>query len=204
MRAEENALERFIMLGVAIVALAASESGSAAQVQASRNVAMTSVSCGNAHRSIDDSSSHVSMSGLGTKLTGIATKKDRIPDFIRPVDGHEIVSLCANDTDGDAGAINFAVTVGAIVKAAADGIVVYAGGLTGFGDVVVIRHKAGWITAYSCEGRLLVKRGDKTLRGRPIAVVGHAVIANFPQLHFEMRRGEKSLNPRDYLPDETL
>jgi septal ring factor EnvC (AmiA/AmiB activator) len=89
------------------------------------------------------------------------------------------MSLCAGDTDGDAGPVNFTVTEGAIVKAAAERNCRLSWGLKGFGDVVVIRHNAGWITAYSCGGRQLVKRGDKTLRGRSIAVVGHAVIANF-------------------------
>ena len=97
--------------------------------------------------------------------------------------------------------INIKAAIGTNVKAADKGIVAYAGNeLKGFGNLVLIKHSDGYITAYAHNDRLYVKKGQKVLRGEKIATVGRTGSVNTPQLHFEVRAGKKAVNPRSYLP----
>lgn len=97
--------------------------------------------------------------------------------------------------------INIRAARGASVKAAQTGVVAYAGnGLKGFGNLVLIQHDGGWVTAYAHNDRLLVKRGDKVRRGQKIALAGSTGSVSEPQLHFEIRKGRKAVNPASYLP----
>ena len=97
--------------------------------------------------------------------------------------------------------INIKAPLGASVKAADHGTVAYAGNeLKGFGNLILVRHNDGWITAYAHNARLLVKKGQKVRRGEKIATVGTTGGVNTPQLHFEVRAGKKALNPINYLP----
>jgi len=96
--------------------------------------------------------------------------------------------------------INIAVARGTAVKAAESGVVAYAGnGLKGFGNLILMQHDGGWITAYAHNDRLLVKRGDRVRRGQTIAAAGSTGNVNSPQVHFEIRRGRKAVNPMTYL-----
>ena len=96
--------------------------------------------------------------------------------------------------------INISAPRGSAIRAAEAGSVVYAGNeLRGFGKLLLIRHKDGWITAYAHADELMVKRGDEVMRGQTIARVGSTGGVSTPQLHFEIRRGSRPLNPRDYL-----
>lgn len=97
--------------------------------------------------------------------------------------------------------INIKATLGTNVKAADKGVVAYAGNeLKGFGNLVLIKHSDGYITAYAHNDKLYVKKGQKVLRGEKIATVGSTGSVNTPQLHFEVRAGKKAVNPRSYLP----
>lgn len=97
--------------------------------------------------------------------------------------------------------INIKATRGTAVKAADAGTVAYAGNeLKGFGNLILVRHNDGWITAYAHNDRLLVKKGQKVRRGEKIATVGATGGVNSPQLHFEIRAGKKAVNPVAYLP----
>lgn len=97
--------------------------------------------------------------------------------------------------------INIKAAIGTNVKAADKGIVAYAGNeLKGFGNLVLIKHTDGYITAYAHNDKLYVKKGQKVLRGEKIATVGKTGSVNTPQLHFEVRAGKKAVNPRSYLP----
>lgn len=97
--------------------------------------------------------------------------------------------------------VNIAVPRGTAVKAAESGVVAYAGnGLKGFGNLILMQHDGGWITAYAHNDRLLVKRGDRVRRGQKIAAAGSTGNVNSPQVHFEIRRGRKAVNPMSYLP----
>ena len=79
--------------------------------------------------------------------------------------------------------------------------VAYAGNeLKGFGNLILIKHYDGWITAYAHNEKLLVKKGQKVARGEKIATVGSTGGVSLPQLHFEIRRGKKPVNPQSYLP----
>ncbi len=116
--------------------------------------------------------------------------------FIWPVDG-KVVSRFgpAKDNQRNDG-INIAAPVGAPVKASAPGVVAYAGNeLRGFGNMVLLRHADGWVTAYAHNSSLLVQKGDKVGQGQIIARVGSSGNVDAPQLHFELRKGTKAVDP---------
>lgn len=97
--------------------------------------------------------------------------------------------------------INIAATPGATVRAAAPGVVAYAGdGLKGFGWLILIKHDDNWVTAYAHNEALLVKRGDTVRAGEPIARAGATGSVDRPQLHFEIRHGRRAVDPLKHLP----
>ncbi len=121
--------------------------------------------------------------------------------FIWPVRGSLIASYGAGENGTHNDGINIAAPRGTIVVAAGAGTVAYAGNeLRGYGNLVLIKHINGWMTAYAHNSALLVKRGEKVRRGQPIARVGTTGAVGEPQLHFEIRHGTKALDPVDYLP----
>lgn len=96
--------------------------------------------------------------------------------------------------------INIKVVEGTFVRAAENGVVAYAGNeLKGFGNLLLVKHADGWITAYAHNKEFLVKRGDTVKRGQPMAKAGKTGNAKEPQLHFEIRRGTKAVDPMTYL-----
>ncbi|MCH8201707.1 MAG: M23 family metallopeptidase [Proteobacteria bacterium] len=96
--------------------------------------------------------------------------------------------------------INIRAKAGSAVRAAEAGIVVYsADGLKGYGNLILIRHSDGWVTAYAHNEELLVKRGDTVGRGQLIARSGNTGGVKEPQLHFEVRKGTTAVNPLKYL-----
>ncbi len=96
--------------------------------------------------------------------------------------------------------INIAAARGAPVQAADAGVVAYAGNeLRGYGNLILIKHPNGWISAYAHCDLILVKTGQKVARGQVIARVGSTGNVSEPQLHFELRRGKHPVDPRDYL-----
>ena len=97
--------------------------------------------------------------------------------------------------------INIAAVRGTPILAAADGVVAYAGQLAAFGNLVLVRHGGGWLTAYGHADSLLVKRGQAVSRGQAIARAGATGSASEPQLHFEIREGRRPVNPIDWLPE---
>ncbi len=96
--------------------------------------------------------------------------------------------------------INIAAARGASVRAAENGIVVYAGNeLKGFGNLLLVRHADGWMTAYAHLDEILVERGASVQRGQAVAKVGQTGSVASPQLHFEMRRAGRAVDPRSVL-----
>jgi len=96
--------------------------------------------------------------------------------------------------------INISVPMGTSVRAAESGVVAYAGNeLKGYGNLVLIRHENGWVTAYAHNSKLFVKRGDTVKRGDIIAKVGQTGSVTSPQLHFEVRKGASAVDPLKYL-----
>jgi len=96
--------------------------------------------------------------------------------------------------------INIAARAGAPVIAAENGVVVYAGSeLKGFGNLLLVRHADGWMTAYAHLDKSLVKKGQKVTKGQAIGTVGSTGGVSQPQLHFEIRRGTQAVDPAKFL-----
>jgi murein DD-endopeptidase MepM/ murein hydrolase activator NlpD len=123
-----------------------------------------------------------------------------LPTFRWPVRGKVITSYGAK-TNGKANdGINLAVPEGTPVKAAEDGVVAYSGNeLKGYGNLVLVRHSNGYVTAYAHASELMVKRGDTIKRGQIIAKSGQSGEVGSPQLHFEIRKGSSPVDPLQFL-----
>jgi murein DD-endopeptidase MepM/ murein hydrolase activator NlpD len=122
------------------------------------------------------------------------------PRFEWPVHGKVIAgygSAGGQKNDG----IDIAAAKGAPVKAADSGTVVYAGNeVKGMGNLLLVSHQGGYITAYGNNDQLLVKKGDTVKRGQEIAKVGTSSGGGDPHLHFEVRRANKTIDPATVLP----
>jgi murein DD-endopeptidase MepM/ murein hydrolase activator NlpD len=92
--------------------------------------------------------------------------------------------------------INIAAPLGTPVRAAESGLVAYAGNeVRGFGNMLLLKHPNGWVTAYAHNQELLVQRGERVRRGQVIARVGSSGSVDRPQLHFELRKGKQAVDP---------
>jgi murein DD-endopeptidase MepM/ murein hydrolase activator NlpD len=121
--------------------------------------------------------------------------------FVWPVRGRVLASFGTGPQGTHNDGINIAAAAGTTVVAADAGEVAYAGNeLKGYGNLVLVKHDSGFITAYAHNETLLVKRGQRVTRGQPIAKVGATGTVSEPQLHFEVRRGARVLDPMEYLP----
>lgn len=120
--------------------------------------------------------------------------------FAWPVDG-SILSSFGPKKDGlHNDGINIRATRGTPVRAAENGVVVYADSrMAGFGNLVLVRHADRWMTAYAHLDKTAVRRGQEVKRGETVGTVGSSGGADSPQLHFEIRRGTEALNPEAYL-----
>jgi len=97
--------------------------------------------------------------------------------------------------------IDLAVPEGTQVRAADDGVVAYAGNeLKGYGNLVLVRHSNGFVTAYANGNELLVKRNDQVHKGQVILKSGQTGNAATPQLHFEIRKNSAPVDPMQFLP----
>lgn len=118
-------------------------------------------------------------------------------DFIWPVKGPIISSYGPKEGGLHNDGINIAAPVGTPVKAAQSGVVAYAGNeLKGYGNLLLVRHANGWMTAYAHNSKLLVKRGDTVSKGQTISLSGSSGSVTSPQVHFEIRKGAKAVDPR--------
>jgi murein DD-endopeptidase MepM/ murein hydrolase activator NlpD len=120
--------------------------------------------------------------------------------FRWPVRGRIIASFGSSPAGQRNDGINLAVPEGTSVKAAEAGTVIYAGNeLEGYGNLILVRHADGWVSAYAHNKDLAVKRGDTVARGQIIAHAGMTGSVSAPQVHFELRQGSKPVNPLDFL-----
>jgi murein DD-endopeptidase MepM/ murein hydrolase activator NlpD len=117
--------------------------------------------------------------------------------FIWPVTGRILRAFGPISTGARNNGIDIAADAGAQIRAAAEGVVAYAGNLPGFGQLILVRHGGGWLTAYGYLDTLLVTRGQAITRGQTIAKAGSGAQA---QIHFEIRDGRKPVNPVEWLP----
>jgi murein DD-endopeptidase MepM/ murein hydrolase activator NlpD len=123
-----------------------------------------------------------------------------IPSFRWPARGRVIASYGSKQSGQTNDGINIAVPEGTPVKAAEDGTIAYAGNeLKGYGNLVLIRHSNGFVSAYAHASELMVKRGDTVKRGQIIARSGQTGNVTSPQLHFEIRKGSTPVDPSQYL-----
>jgi murein DD-endopeptidase MepM/ murein hydrolase activator NlpD len=120
--------------------------------------------------------------------------------FLWPVQGRVISSFGAKPKGFHNDGINIAAPRGFPINAAQSGVVVYAGNeLRGFGNLLLIKHEGGWVTAYAHADTLLVRRGDTVRKGQKVGTVGATGSVTTPQLHFEIRKGKRAHDPKKYL-----
>ncbi|MCS0505301.1 peptidoglycan DD-metalloendopeptidase family protein [Ancylobacter mangrovi] len=138
-----------------------------------------------------------------------AVKPSETPDEVRtdnnvqfrwPVRGRVISGFGPKPGGQQNEGINVSVPEGTSIKAAEDGVVAYAGSeLKGYGNLVLIKHSDGYVTAYAHNSEIDVKKGDTVRRGQVIAKAGQTGNVSTPQLHFEIRKGSQPVDPSQYL-----
>jgi murein DD-endopeptidase MepM/ murein hydrolase activator NlpD len=125
---------------------------------------------------------------------------DTTPTFRWPVRGRVITGYGPKPNGQQNDGINVAVPENTPIKAAEDGVVAYSGNeLKGYGNLVLVRHPNGYVTAYAHAKELLVKRGDQIKRGQIIAKSGQTGSVDAPQVHFEIRKGPSPVDPLPFL-----
>jgi murein DD-endopeptidase MepM/ murein hydrolase activator NlpD len=123
--------------------------------------------------------------------------------FRWPVKGRVIAGFGTKPDGGHNDGIDVAVPQGTSVKAAENGVVAYSGNeLKGYGNLVLIRHANNWVSAYANNEELLVKRGEKVRRGQIIAKAGATGAVSQPQVHFELRKGSRPVDPTKHMSDQ--
>lgn len=117
-----------------------------------------------------------------------------------PVRGRVITGYGGNNSGKANDGIDISVPEGTPVKAAENGVVIYAGdGLKEFGNTVLVRHEDGLVTVYGHASELKVTRGEKVKRGQEIARSGMSGSADAPKLHFEVRKNSSPVDPSTFL-----
>jgi murein DD-endopeptidase MepM/ murein hydrolase activator NlpD len=125
--------------------------------------------------------------------------------FIWPLKGEVLNEFGPMGKGQNNDGINIAAPRGTPVKAAENGVVAYVGNeLKGFGNLLLIKHADGWMTAYAHNEQLLVRKGEQVRKGQQIATVGASGNVSQPQLHFEIRRGTEAVNPSDHIKGDVI
>jgi murein DD-endopeptidase MepM/ murein hydrolase activator NlpD len=120
--------------------------------------------------------------------------------FRWPVRGKVIAGFGRRPDGTQNDGVNVAVPHGTDIHAAEAGKVAYAGNeLKGYGNLVLIRHPNGWVTAYAHADQLLVRPNDEVRRGQVIARAGKTGAVDQPQVHFELRQGSRPVDPMPHL-----
>lgn len=136
-----------------------------------------------------------------TKLstTSVSYSEEAV-NFAWPVDGQIIQSYGTTSRGVHNDGVNIAAREGTSVRASQSGEVAFVGAnLKAFGNLVLIKHRDGWITAYAHLNEVRVKEGDYLDRGTVIGGVGQTGRVDSPQLHFEIRKSRNPVNPEEYL-----
>jgi len=140
--------------------------------------------------------------------TRLAASSGEVPGltgegFLWPVKGKLLGRFGRGEGGERRDGIEIAARKGTPVRAAEDGVVVYAGdGIRGYGRMVLLRHDDGYLTTYAHNAALLVNVGDTVTRGQVIARVGDTGAAGEPHLYFELRKGREPIDPERVLVDE--
>jgi murein DD-endopeptidase MepM/ murein hydrolase activator NlpD len=120
--------------------------------------------------------------------------------FRKPVEGL-VIGQFGPQRDGTVNeGLTISVPKGTPIKAAENGVVAYVGDeLPGFGNLILIRHAEEYVTAYAHADEIMVKKCDVVKRGQTIATAGATGDASQPQLHFEIRKNAKPVDPAPLL-----
>ncbi len=120
--------------------------------------------------------------------------------FRWPVKGAVITNFGKRPDGSHNDGINISVPAGTEVMAAESGVIAYAGSeLKGYGNLVLVRHDNGWVSAYAHADEVLVKRGESVKRGQVIAKAGKTGSVDQPQVHFELRQGSAPVDPLPHM-----
>jgi murein DD-endopeptidase MepM/ murein hydrolase activator NlpD len=140
------------------------------------------------------------------KETTVATSEEAdqprksVSKFSWPVKGEIIGHFSQEKGKVKNDGINIAAPKGTPIVAVEDGIVVYEGNeMQGFGNLTLLKHPGGWMSAYGHCSKIFVKRGQKVQKGDRIALVGDTGSARSPQLHFQLRKKSTVVDPLQYL-----
>jgi murein DD-endopeptidase MepM/ murein hydrolase activator NlpD len=145
-------------------------------------------------------STRITSQDLAAPTASPARPMESSSRFLWPADGRVISNFGPASDGGRNDGINIAVAAGTPIKAAASGRVTYAGnGLKEYGNLLLIQHSDGFVTAYAHAEKLLVQQGDVVSRGQVIGYAGRTGDVSSPQLHFEIRHGRTPVDPDDYL-----
>lgn len=137
--------------------------------------------------------------GKSTKSLARATPRGG-GKFLWPTHGTIISTFGGKGSGKHNDGINIAVKMNSQILAANDGTVTYVGNeVRGYGNLVLIRHRSDWVTAYAHMSDVWVVEGQAVERGQHIANAGQSGDADRPQVHFELRRGQKTYDPEKYL-----
>lgn len=125
--------------------------------------------------------------------------------FLWPIEGRIIAGFGPQAKGQHNDGIKIAVAEGTPVRVTENGVVAYAGdALRGYGNLLLVKHSGGWVSAYAHNSQLLARRGDRVQRGQVIAKSGSTGNVTTPQLHFELRRGRKAVDPLQYLQNRRV
>ncbi len=146
---------------------------------------------------------YVKPSATGTQTASAepaAPARTGIDEFRWPVRGRVISNFGEKSATGRNDGIDISVPEGTAVKATENGVVVYAGNeLEGLGNLVLVRHADGWVSAYAHNKEIDVKRGEEVRRGQTIARSGRTGSTDMPKLHFELRKNSTPVDPLKHL-----
>jgi murein DD-endopeptidase MepM/ murein hydrolase activator NlpD len=151
-----------------------------------------------------ETTSSARIASTGPQATADAAASGGAPSFRWPLRGRVIAGYGSKPNGQQNDGVDLAVPEGTAVHAAEDGVVAYAGSeLKGYGNLILIRHSNGFVTAYAHTSEIMVKRNDTVRRGQVIAKSGQTGTVTSPQLHFEIRKGSSPVDPAQYLPTGT-
>jgi len=121
--------------------------------------------------------------------------------LVWPVNGIIITEFGRNGKFKSDG-LDIAAPLNTEIYSVMDGTVVYSGSQSGYGNIIIIKHENKIITIYAHNNKNLIKKGQKVKKGQIIGTIGNTGNAQRYQLHFELRKGVKAINPNPYLKKE--
>jgi len=146
------------------------------------------------------SSGSGSVQAIDESSTASAPDATGVANMRWPARGRVISGFGSNSGGRPNDGIDISVPKGTPVKAAENGVVIYAGdGLKEFGETVLVRHSDGYVTVYGHLDSISVSRGDDVTRGQTLGASGMSGNARQPQLHFEVRKDSRPVDPTRYL-----